>query len=494
MVATNSFSSRFEMSSAEAARDQRSLTTLPFILAAAMLAVSIGPVGSGVGLVILSFASFAFVRRSLAWALVPVLATELTVASYRIPVLGTTQRLTVVVVGILLASAAVLTLFRSHDANFKRVLVPSVALVVVATLVNLMTSGSSYSLKYARYQCVQVLGLVLVAAVIRTRKDLLIVAKAALAIAVGGGIAAVWQHYARYSAPAANLDAALALVGSKGRSIGLSASPVTLGIQLGPILVTLLGYLVCVRWRQGRSRVALIAALIVVLLGLYVSYTRSAELALVPAILAVALCFRDRRRTLLIAFVIVAVVAYEGLHGTGFIGSRYYANSSNSSSTAAHVALWQADLAIAFNSPFIGIGRQNFEAVAASYAGAAGTAVSAGNGALGKERPHNDFLSVWLSWGILALIAYLAIFFGTLKNLLVATRSEDLLVRGIAIGSFGAVVAYGVNSAFHNSMDSSLLLWLYAGFSVSLARLAATKHPRYRRSTLIRQSIWPRKP
>ena len=54
--------------------------------------------------------------------------------------------------------------------------------------------------------------------------------------------------------------------------------------------------------------------------------------------------------------------------------------------------------------------------------------------AIGNERPHNDFLTVWISWGIGALIVYVALFLGTVRNYWIARRSDDLLLRGLAIG------------------------------------------------------------
>ena len=71
-----------------------------------------------------------------------------------------------------------------------------------------------------------------------------------------------------------------------------------------------------------------------------------------------------------------------------------------------------------------------------------------------------------------AMAAYLALFVGATKNFLAATRSADPLVRGLAVGGIGWLATYAANSAFHNYLDSSTLLWVFAGLSVVLARNA----------------------
>ncbi|HEU5422409.1 MAG TPA: O-antigen ligase family protein, partial [Nitrolancea sp.] len=313
----------------------------------------------------------------------------------------------------------------------------------------------------------------LAAALIRTRGDLLRVAGAALAVGCSSGVASIWQHFAKFAAPYAGDLSAAAILTWKGRSLGLAESPVSLANQMVILLAVVIGILACGLGKRRRIRFALIAAFVVLLMGLNFSYTRSAAFGLAPALAAMAFCFRGRRRTTLLAIVVLAVLLFEGLQGTGYIGARYYKSANNDRSAASHEALWTADLAIALQDPFVGIGHKNFEQASAQFANQANTDITVGASALGNERPHNDFLSVWLSWGIFALIAYVAIFVGAIRNFLVAIRHQDLLIRGLAVGGIGALIAYGTNSAFHNSMDSSTLLWLLAGLSVSVARIAA---------------------
>jgi hypothetical protein len=96
---------------------------------------------------------------------------------------------------------------------------------------------------------------------------------------------------------------------------------------------------------------------------------------------------------------------------------------------------------------------------------------------VGKAHPHNDFLNIWFSWGIIALAIHITLYTGALVNCIIAARSEDTLIRGMAIGTAGGLAAFAANSALHNYLDSSAYLWLYAGLSVALVRLATTRPP-----------------
>lgn len=418
--------------------------------------------------------SFALVVSSPVWALAPILLTELTLPGQMIESLGVSLRLVVVL------SAATMTVFvvaRSGllgDGQARRVLLPAVLFVGLATLGNALNSDADYTLKYLRYQIVQLLTLVLAAALVRDRADLKRVAVLTLALGVASAAAAIWQHYDRESAiygPASPQYVAA----WKGRVLGLTESPVLLANDLIFILLPLLGLLACGPWRPNRPRAVLVAAGVVLVAGLYFTYTRSAVAGVAAGLAAIGLCLKGDRRKILLGIVVLMFVLFELLRGTGLIGYRYYRDASNDNSAASREALRAVSIAIALDNSLVGIGRDNFERMAVEYADDVelDDVALRGEKAIGRERPHNDFLGVWASWGLPALVAYLAIFIGTLANYLAAARRDDRLVRGLAIGCAGGLVAYGLNSAYHNSLDSSTYLWMYAGLSIALVRLPA---------------------
>jgi O-antigen ligase len=425
-----------------------------------------------VGLLIgLTLGSALLILNGAAWALAPILIGELAIASYFVAQLGMSLRLAATLLAVIGAATIILRSSTLADPRFRRVFLPALALVAIATAGNLLFSGSEYTIKYLRYQAVQLLALLVTAAVIRGRRDLLRVGAMVLPIALLGAFVAVWQHYARGSALGSDLVSIW-----KGRSVGLTGSPVLLANQLAFALVPVLGLLAAGPWRRDRPRLALCAIAGLLALGLYFTYTRSALLALGPGLLAIGLCLGGGRRKLLVGGVVGAVLAFQLLAGTGLIGARYYKTAENDTSAASHESLLNVALAVALDNPLAGVGHEHFEEVSLGYLDE--VPVSPGEGAIGTERPHNDFLTVWISWGVFALVVYVALFLGALRNYRIAAASDDPLIRGLAIGCVGGLATYAVNSAFHNYLDSSALLWVYAGGSVALARLVEERGAR----------------
>lgn len=451
---------------------------LPLIVATGLLSRLFHPPGSPLmpWLLGLTFALFLLVLDRPAWALVPILVTELTTASYYLTSFGMSQRFAVTVLATLLTLGTLLRYGDFGDKHLRRVLLPSLALVTLATILNAMYSPSSYVVQYLRYQAVQVLALILAAVLIRSRRDLKRIALITLGVAVLTGFAAVMQHVDK-SGALYGLGSAAVLHAWKGRSLGLSNSPVIMTNQMVFALPVVLGVLFAGPWRLDRTRFLLVLSAVILAGGLYVGYARSSLFAIAPALAMIGIYLRGRRRQIALGAVIIGIVLFEGLQGTGFIGSRYYKDAKNDHSAATHQALLNVGLAVALDRGFVGIGHKNFEAISQDYVDAVSPSNTSGASSIGKEQPHNDFLSVWISWGILALLAYLAIFLGALRNLWIAARHDDDLIRGLAVGCAGGLAAYAANSFFHNLMDSSTFLWLYAGLSVALVRLASMRRP-----------------
>jgi len=424
----------------------------------------------------LTFGVFALALHHPSWILIPVILTELTLYSYSSPSLGAAHRLAIVLAAALIGGVAILRGTRFVDLHFRRVILPCIAFLVIATAVNAMHSQDEYVLQYFRYQVGQLLVAVLAATLISTRRDLLRVAQVTLVIGVIAAIAAILQHFAPTFALYGAADAETVRAW-KGRSIGLSANPIALANQMTFVLAPLIGVILCGAWRIDRLRIMLGTVAFLLFAGLTFSYTRSGFFALGPGLIAMGLLLRGYRRAFIVGAVICAILFFPALENTGLLGHRYFKDANEDQSAATHEALWEVSLAIALDHPVDGIGHEHFEAVSLDYIDAVDddSREISGASSIGGHRPHNDFLSVWVSWGIFALIAYLGIFLGTLRNLLIASRHHDLLIRGLAVGGVGGLVIYAVNSAYHNYMDSSVALWLYAGLSVALVRVAKSE-------------------
>lgn len=430
----------------------------------------------------LAVASFMLVLVSPALLLIPVLVTEFSTYGYFVPALGLNQRYAVVLAASVAGASAILRSQELRRVRLRRVLLPYVVLIALATVVNSIASTSAYTLQYLRYQVILFLAMILAACLIQSRRDLVRVAWVALAMACATAVASIWQNIDLMSAP-------LGATTPKdvrffdGRSVGLARSPVALATQLILVLPPLIGVILCVRWKRMTTRLALGAVVLLLAAGLSLSLTRSAIFGFAPALLVIAWYVRGYSRVIILGALVAGVAIFMLGESTGLLGRRLYKDAEDDRSAASHQALLQVAFAVALDQGLVGIGNENFEEVSLSYIGAADGSeeTNVGVKAIGVDRPHNDFLSIWLSWGVLALVAYLGIFIGTLRNFRIAARSPDALVRGLSIGSIGGIVVYAVNSSFHNSMDNSLVLWLYAGLSVTLVRLAAMPPPYPRR-------------
>ncbi|MPZ15412.1 MAG: hypothetical protein GEU73_13475 [Chloroflexi bacterium] len=413
--------------------------------------------------------AFALGLYTSAGIVVPLLATDLVLPGYIVPDLGMSLRLALALATLFLAIPVILGRRPWEGAIGRSVFLPAAAFFAAVTLGNGFHSDPSYVFTYLRYTGVLLVTLLVVAAAVRTRRDLTVVSWSVVIVGITSALVAIWQHYD----PGTGIyGAALATVQAwSGRSMGLAGSPVDLANSMAFVLTPLLGLLMVGPIRADRPRLLLVGATLLIAIALNFSYTRSTVLGIGAGIAAMALFVPGLRRVFGIGAVVLGLLLFQLFEGTGIIGDRYYRGAGEDVSAATHEMLWEVDLNIALDHPWLGVGHTTFEDLAAQYA----------NGLAGPESaaltegqdPHNDFLNVWLSWGIFALIPYVAVMIGALLNCVRAMRSEDLLVRGLAVGCAGGLVRYAVDSSFHNLLDSSTTLWILVGLSVALAYIAA---------------------
>lgn len=436
----------------------------------------------------------ALTLDSAVWALAPLLIVECTVKYYQFgdPTTSTiTLRLVVVMAATILSVALLaqrgLPLLKSRHGL--RVMLPAILFVVVATAFDLPRDQPDDVSQYVRYQVTQLMALLLVACVIRRERDVRVIMTLGAVLMFTSAALAIWQ----YITPTSALYAGLSAHGinnpdqpihSDGisRAVGLSGSAVQLALTTGVAVPVLFGFLACSSVRARPLRWALWAGMGLLLVGSYLSFTRAAAIAIGAglAMMGLLLAWEDRLR--LWVALGVAGVLFLLLQGTGVIGDRYYAGVHDDKSAASHLVLLEIGTAIAMDNPWLGIGHTEFDNVSTGYAGVASADVSqSGGGVIGTYPPHNDFLLVWISWGLPALAAYAAIFLGAIANCAEAAfRASSAWLRGASVATLGALVSYAVASSFHNYLDTSMLLFLCAGLSIALVQLSA-QSPRHAR-------------
>jgi O-antigen ligase len=216
--------------------------------------------------------------------------------------------------------------------------------------------------------------------------------------------------------------------------------------------------------------------------ALYFTYTRSALYALGLGVLALVLFLKTRvRGEMVIGVVLVAVFVIEttGILNTLQIGGRSATNQEESA--LSRPILWQAGIAIALDNPILGIGGDQFSRISPQYAGAVDPSLLQWEEerywsyqTLGNEPPHNDFLNMWISYGTLALLAYVWLYFVIMRNLFDAyVKSKKRFLKGLSIGLGAGLVAYAGNAFYHNLMITLPLLWILAGLSLATCKLAS---------------------
>ena len=426
----------------------------------------------GAQLVLLSLAVYrkVFIVASL-------LVGQLTASNYMISVGGTP--VSIRFIWTIIAAIMLIYLYSKEKKSFLgkwgwKVMTPAIVLVLFGTISNSINTDMSYTLQYLRTAATSLVIILMVPAVVEEEEDFKILGLVALTTCIISGFFAIMQRY--------NIDflpMKLSILGTNGllktRAMGLNDNPVDLSFTLPLVLIpalTLLFFNVV----NSRYKVWYILALVAMVVGEYVTYTRSGMYAMAAALVALPLFMRSKHKWHIFAVVLVVIMAF--VMYTDMKANRYTKGVSNESSAAGRLVLWQAGAKIAMSSPIIGIGGRAFKAASAQYLNEVtyNADVVQPTDVLGLEQPHNDFLRIWVSYGTIALIAFIWLIISIFRNFIVSYHALSTnLVKGLALGCFAAFVAYSVNAFTHNVIDEVSLIWVFGGLSIALCKLAVTQ-------------------
>ena len=425
-------------------------------------------------------------RRPL-WAMAALLVSQLTATSYMIDTpFGLTISLR-----FLLVMLTGLLLWRSFarggielGANSKPVLIPALILVALSVVANLTNSGVDYAFKDFRLMVAGLLILVLLPAVVKNEKELKILCGVALIGMAVSAIVGVMQHYYFMGMDERTLIPGLLGGVTEGtfRVPGIGESTLELAFILPVAIPAMLGIYLIKGVKPG-TRSLVVAAAMLMGVALYFTYTRSAIFALALGAGAVALFLKTRIRWEVVIFAVLGLLLL--IEMAGALENQYLMGreaGDQESSTFSRKVLWQAGVAMAADHPVLGIGGDQFRTMSPEYTSRVDPELVARQEEywsyrdLGTQQPHNDFLRIWISYGTLALLAYLWLFAAVLWTLHGAyMASSRRFVKGLSIGLAAALVAYVGNAFYHNLMDTLPLLWILIGFSLAAAKLALLK-------------------
>lgn len=421
-------------------------------------------------------------RRPL-WAVAALLVSQFTVTSYMVgtPLGDISLRLLLLVLTLLIMVPAFVQKQVDLGPNARGFFIPMVLLIGISTIANLVNSSVDFAFTDFRNMIVGLLIVILLPAVINSRRDLKILCGVSLVVLAASAAVGLMQHYQFLG-----MDQATLLPGFLGdagdrRVPGISETELELAYLLSTaFLVTLSIYVA--NGIASANRKILFLCLLLMASALYFTYTRSAVLGLGFGLIALVLFLKTRIKGAMVLgallFVMILIETTGALGGLS-LGGR--SESSQEESSISRPILWQAGVAIALDNPILGIGGDRFSAVSPQYASAVDPSLLAQEEdrywaytTLGNEQVHNDFLRMWVSYGTLTLIAYVWLYLVILQNLLDSRRiSKSRLVRGLSLGLAAAVVAYAVNAFYHNMMITLPLLWILGGFSLVARKLAA---------------------
>lgn len=351
------------------------------------------------------------------------------------------------------------------------------AFLLLTTLVNMALVEQGATLEFLRFTATGIFLMVLIPIAVRDKDDVLDLGKVLLIVAGVAALVAVFQNASgSLGAPlyevVPHLGAAGDLASWDNRALALSenqilASNVQMVVGLFALGVVLLAPIAPKTKRLVMLLVLLMAA------ASYVTFTRSWVIAAGVSLVVLASFYRGKYWRELLIVVVIGASAFWYVNDVQ--QSRYSQTASEDSSAAARPVLWELSLNIATDNPWFGIGYDQFREVSPGYASTVSqTALDRQNAAevIGRENPHNDVLNVWVSWGFFALMIYVALGVVVGLNFIYVYRNAaDQVIRGLAMGGLAALVAYETNSMFHNFIETSLVFWIIAGFSLVLPKV-----------------------
>jgi O-antigen ligase len=430
---------------------------------------------------------FLFGLKKPVWALAALLVAQFTITSYmvEIPFLTISLRLL-----LLLLIGIGFLILRSRGKNqidlgerAKRVITPALILMGLSVVSNLIYSGFDFAFQDFRNMLVGMLIIFFLPAVTRSLKDLKILCAVVFIGVTASAVIAIMQHYQIFGMGQHTIIPGFLAKwgGEQARVPGMAETELELSYILSLIVLVLLGIFLTRGVKNG-NRWLLGISLVPLVLAIYFTYTRSAIFALPLGLVALFLFLRTRiRGEILLTVILVGIVFIEvtGVLDSQFLGGRSEAGQQES--TVSRQILWQAGIAIAMDNPVLGIGGNQYPVVAPRYIGSVDPALLAweevryggGYSTLGGEMVHNDFLYMWVSYGLFALILYLWLYFAMLRNLLQSYHKSSIrFVKGLAVGLAAGLIAYAANAFYHNCLVTIPIFWILAGLSVATAKIA----------------------
>jgi len=349
--------------------------------------------------------------------------------------------------------------------------------LVLTTFVNMVLVDYGATLEFLRFIATGIFLMVLIPIAIRDKDDVLDLGKVLLVVAGVAALAAVFQNAS--GSLGTPLYEVIPHAGARGdlaswenRALALSENPILASNVQMIVGLFALGVVLLAPIAPQTKRLIMLLILLMAAAS-YLTFTRSWVISAGIALAVLASFYRGKYWRELLILVVIGASAF--WYVSDVQESRYTQTVADDGSAAARPVLWELSLNIATDNPWFGIGYDQFREVSPEYTDTVSqTALERQNAAevIGKQNPHNDALDVWVSWGFFALMIYVALGVVVGLNFIYVYRNAaDQVIRGLALGGLAALIAYETNSMFHNFIETSLVFWIIAGFSLVLPKV-----------------------
>ena len=417
--------------------------------------------------------------RRPAFVAAALILVEFTIARHPagLPFIGTllNTRLVMVVLGFAIFGIALLFGYTKSNVDLgpgaPKLILLGVAFVLISGITTAFGETSGQTISVLRFYSLGLGAMILIPLVIKDDRDFKLVAFIIAAIVIISAGAAIMQHVRSIPQPA--------LVGNGlegSRSLGLSISPIQASIHF-MIAATFMAAMITQLGVARPSGQFILIAASVLFVAVIFTFTRSAVLGVFVGVASMVPIVRSHVRRELLFFGAVLSVALILWFQAG--DSRFAREKVDDISSTIRAATWRVALQVARERPIFGVGYNALPKVAPDFQN---EVLGGGNAPLGIVAQagiraiHNDFLRVWVSFGVFALTAFVffQIFIGVIA-IKAYRRTTDPWLRGASLGCVGAIAAYSVHSLAHNLLDSSFFIWIIAGLAIALLKLVSSK-------------------
>ena len=219
---------------------------------------------------------------------------------------------------------------------------------------------------------------------------------------------------------------------------------------------------------RGMKKALWAGAVLIMLFGVELTYSRSGFLAISLAAILVLWEFGIRARRFqlifvagLLAILLLVVMPGHYMARLASIVSGSEVNSMDRGSRAAREELLVKSIQTAIHNPIFGVGAGNFEVLGGSWRVA-----------------HNTYTEIAAEAGFPALILFLMVIYRSFRNVKQVRKSElygtDSEIRGLAGGLWVSLFAYSI-SAFFASTEYSMYPYFLVAYTTALYQIVSER-------------------